>query len=1109
MKLLARFSFFRRSRKTGVAIVVVLSIIVLLTVVVIAFFTHATEHLQVEASRANRARADVLAHSAGDYSTGQFLQEIIDPSRSTVLTVNGVSTYTPSATGSVVAQRILATAIPTTQSNFFNLVRQSVPTADTNASSDNSAAADRNGRTVGLDRWNLPALLVGQGFTTNSQLPDWIYMTPDKGPASAAATNDVGRFAYNVYDVGGLLNANAVGYPSSLSAAQIAQLKGTPAGADLTQLSASVTATAVNALAIFRNPTTAASASAYLDGVAAFNGVGFLKTSATSTATGTTYKNNNYFTGRQDLLRYVRTQNPALTNALPYLTHYSRTLNAPSTPTALVVRSPGGNVVHYKDNGTIEPYDATTSTYSYQLAAGDPLIARRFSLAKLAWLTYSGPKPGITNAAIQACFGLAWNNAQARWDYVGPTGSTPVAAIEALTDIAAESTPREPNFFETLKAGIVPGSIGLATQSPATVCDLANPGIKTYEGNSDLQILQIGANIIDCSDSDNYPTILCLGIGASGIEVAGVEDLPYFHSLWMNQFQTVDSATAPTTYTNIDLVWVPEFLNPHLPSNPSGPGPAYVQADMSSGSLTFLEDNTKNLKYTLPAPKDLSVLPAIKIPSASFETMRTGPQPMVSAGAPNSVGALVSYLTGTYTGSLGFLIFSWEKETSPPWKGEPVVVSTPANPVPHSGTGEESLCTVQSVMMRLQYPSPTGPMKTYARLAGYENAALTTGLNRPGPSPSSLLLYAQGFIPQNRTDFSAGGVNNGLRATLWDPRTNRIGPCTTGNSIYPYSLPNISGTNELLLQDASFAYANDKSVHPVSPGLWPQGGLNISDVPWYTNIQDPVTPANILAPGTPSSYATCRPADAWLAPAANPYRALAGSGLDPNSNTRPVILQRPFRSVAELGYVFRDEPWKTLNFFDATSGDSDLLDLFSVADSPAIIAGRTSLESRQPLVQQAILNGTAQSADGTSPLANPAAIATAFQSFAYSAAGAPNTNDSGVAQPATGFPATIGQFVSFLCSKPLLLPSTGAYPAATESVKYRREAVVRAFAGVAETRPWNLLIDVVAQSGRFPTNSTASGANFSVEGEQRYWVFVAIDRYTGKVIDQQWESVDE
>jgi hypothetical protein len=34
-------------------------------------------------------------------------------------------------------------------------------------------------------------------------------------------------------------------------------------------------------------------------------------------------------------------------------------------------------------------------------------------------------------------------------------------------------------------------------------------------------------------------------------------------------------------------------------------------------------------------------------------------------------------------------------------------------------------------------------------------------------------------------------------------------------------------------------------------------------------------------------------------------------------------------------------------------------------------------------------------------------------------------------------------------------------------------------------------------------------AGFLVEGEQRYWVHVAIDRFTGQVIDKQIEVVNE
>jgi hypothetical protein len=70
------------------------------------------------------------------------------------------------------------------------------------------------------------------------------------------------------------------------------------------------------------------------------------------------------------------------------------------------------------------------------------------------------------------------------------------------------------------------------------------------------------------------------------------------------------------------------------------------------------------------------------------------------------------------------------------------------------------------------------------------------------------------------------------------------------------------------------------------------------------------------------------------------------------------------------------------------------------------------------------------------------------------------------------------------------------------------EAPVRAMSDVANTRTWNLLIDIIAQSGQMsPSAQTLN--DFIVEGERRYWLHIAIDRYTGKVIDQQLETVYE
>src|SRR5207249_5956613 len=87
--------------------------------------------------------------------------------------------------------------------------------------------------------------------------------------------------------------------------------------------------------------------------------------------------------------------------------------------------------------------------------------------------------------------------------------------------------------------------------------------------------------------------------------------------------------------------------------------------------------------------------------------------------------------------------------------------------------------------------------------------------------------------------------------------------------------------------------------------------------------------------------------------------APAGNYLD-----RPQILSAPFQSVAELGQVFRDQPWKTLNFTIDNSGDAGLLDAFTLQDVP-MIAGRTSLNTRQAAVLTAIVSQATRGLPGT------------------------------------------------------------------------------------------------------------------------------------------------
>ncbi len=298
-------------QRVGFALVVCLTVIVLLLSVGLAIFAQATANRAVEASRANAVEGEIAARNALDYVVAGFLSEIA--SGSTIAVIGGETNYFPVAATNAVPAR------GATSPDFANLVRQSA--GDTNASPHGSGAASRNGRAVSPGRWNAPFLLSGGGFTNAASLPNWIYTAKSPSFVTAPSTNAIGRFAYNVYDVGGLLDANVAGFPSLLGDAQIQQLKGTLAGADLTQLGLS--SAQVDALVSWRNPSTGMAGGAkYVSGVTARAAKGFIQNSAA----------DHEFTSRGELIRWAADTWGAGTasNTLPLLTHFTRELARPS-----------------------------------------------------------------------------------------------------------------------------------------------------------------------------------------------------------------------------------------------------------------------------------------------------------------------------------------------------------------------------------------------------------------------------------------------------------------------------------------------------------------------------------------------------------------------------------------------------------------------------------------------------------------------------------------------------------------------------------------------------------------------------------------------------------
>jgi hypothetical protein len=236
---------------------------------------------------------------------------------------------------------------------------------------------------------------------------------------------------------------------------------------------------------------------------------------------------------------------------------------------------------------------------------------------------------------------------------------------------------------------------------------------------------------------------------------------------------------------------------------------------------------------------------------------------------------------------------------------------------------------------------------------------------------------------------------------------------------------------------------------------------------------------------------------------------------------RPVILDRPFRSVGELGYAFRDLPFKSVDFFSQSSGDAALLDLFSVSDEASISAGELDLSNTPARTLTAVMSGaTKMEIDAQYQTATYDSISAYPAGFSAST-GAPNFMTSTEASIVAS-----GLSNSFLTNGPLnnrsdlvtrLDPILTALAAPTSSGgsgyldyanKAYAEAPIRALSNIGNSRTWNLLIDIIAQAGQMSPTATSLD-NFMVQGERRYWLHIAIDRYTGKIIDQQLEPVYE
>src|SRR4029077_3183250 len=196
------FFYSRDATSKGAALMIVLAFVVLLTGLALAYFSRASTDRQLAQSSYNDTSTDLLARSALDVVVSDFKQEILN---------NPTIGYT-----NIQPARYGDASIP-------NLIRRSFSGDPTNrTSSVSSGAVSANGRSISTTRWNshylLPRGNPGDTSINPSPIPtfvapDWVLVTaqgPNTAPASSAV---IGRYAFAVYDEGGLLDMTVAGYP--------------------------------------------------------------------------------------------------------------------------------------------------------------------------------------------------------------------------------------------------------------------------------------------------------------------------------------------------------------------------------------------------------------------------------------------------------------------------------------------------------------------------------------------------------------------------------------------------------------------------------------------------------------------------------------------------------------------------------------------------------------------------------------------------------------------------------------------------------------------------------------------------------------------------------
>ena len=1170
-------SFWKRGGlQPGIALVMVISLLALLTVVTVTLLLVIGDASKRSDHAVGGIQSEALAQAAFETVLADLADEMESGSPSPVVTTlpdgRTVRSYDPRQ------QREALRVTRSLQDGFAEdlpLVKQSQPDrpfhtwsgGGTSRASRISSAKGRGG--VPMSFWDEPRLLPpGISFDERTS-PDWVYVARDgsqpkdfteelKLPKRRDATLNpgfvVGRYAYNLYETSGLLDVNVAGFPSGGGArADRSGEKGSLVFADLTRLPG-FTASGADALSGWCHSWEDDPEDRYLR---LSEGSGWQRMAA----------GDNLFLGRRDLLDFAEKNAAALPReSLPYVTHFSRDLDAPThapdprRPKVVRKSSAGGNDAFGADL-KVNP-DLT----SIAPGRGRPQLDRRFPLERLKYVaTPSGNGP-IDPALAEKYFGLRWSGSF--WEYVH---ARPNGDLFTLEDVPED---REPNFFEILRSTVLVGSLARQygpTGFFAEDQQLSMHRLGGVDGSVNINIMEMGACLIDQYDADQLPTGIQIPGTARPYFAFGKEDVPYLYRVSaipyrgkvLPQVVVYDSGGRPanTEAYEASMVLQPGLWRPHQPAATGGEAPSRFRirpqhVDPGGGSLFYLFGG-----WNMPGKGTAPGIP-----------LRGQEGDYSYWNGPNYRLTHPELFPKTFTGE------EYLEVAVPPGSDafrEPQTVHSKAH-------GEVAGYTlggnVKEIPVRPEDLRWEGLPKGYNEVAGFLaghalHARIELGNsndNRIGNGffrgdPIEFLMEYQApdgqWRPYQRVEFTFkstfsrhfdSGTNWESRSWYWtsflvDPRTSRFGGIAGTSRTW-------DGGDEWGAlhwpEAAAIRYKKTRTetrgTYTAAAGVWswwtaptPRTGWNYNGVvEWWMSfshggcVENDKTawdqtytlayrdPDEVQRPGVASVNEYSR--SIFTGNPMSRRHSVSPTGKLSRSESlagRPVILNRPFRSVGELGLAFRGTPWRDIDFLYPKSPDAGLLDVFRLYEDPdetgdereavpesekgvPVVAGRVNLNQASREVIAALLSGAAREKGNTIGAAEAQDLAALLHSSLRTGGtyGGPIASRAElVSRPADNKAEPTGL---------VTLMSNRFTSAEDRSINDRREAVVRALGDVSTVRSWTFLLDLVVQGGRLVP--AAKGLeDFEPLAERRYWVHFTVDRFNGQLVDVQWERVHD